>query len=99
MNFNEKVWKQLSRIPKGKVSTYSDIAVLAGSPGGARAVGNACNKNENAPIVPCHRVVKSDGSLGGYALGLKKKIELLKNEGIKVQNNKIKNFENVKWNR
>lgn len=97
MTFNEKVWDALKQIPKGKVATYSSIAKKVGSPRAFRAVGNACNRNEHAPIVPCHRVVASDGSLGGFAGGLKKKIQLLKEEGIEIRNNKIVNFDSVKW--
>ena len=58
-----------------------------------RAVGNAMNKNPYAPQVPCHRVVCSDGSLGGFASGLKRKIEILKSEGVEVKNNMIVDFE------
>ena len=99
MTFNQKVWNALRQIPRGKVATYSSIAKQVGSPKASRAVGNACNRNEHAPVVPCHRVVASDGNLGGYAGGLKKKIQLLKKEGIEIdiQNNKIANFDSVKW--
>jgi len=83
----------MKRIPKGKVSTYREIAKFIGKPNAFRAVGNTCNKNPNAPRVPCHRVVKSDGRVGGYAFGEKKKILLLQNEGIKVKKGRILNFE------
>ncbi len=82
-------------IPKGKVATYQTIAAWAGSSNASRAVGNACNQNPFAPDVPCHRVVASDGSLGGYAHGPAKKIALLKKEGIVVRKNKIVDFEKV----
>ncbi len=95
MSFDEKVWKALKKIPKGKVATYKQIAGLAGSPNAFRAVGNACNKNPHAPMTPCHRVVSSSGSLGGYAGGLKKKIKLLESEGIRIKNNRIVNFTEV----
>lgn len=62
-----------------------------------RAVGNALNKNPFAPKVPCHRVVSSDGSIGGFASGAMKKIELLKSEGIKVKGGKIQDFEKVRF--
>jgi methylated-DNA-[protein]-cysteine S-methyltransferase len=82
MNFNQKVWAITARIPKGKVVTYGDIAKALGSGKASRAVGNALNRNPYAPTVPCHRVVGSDGSLTGFAGGLKMKRELLSREGI-----------------
>ncbi|MFH1256473.1 MAG: MGMT family protein [Candidatus Diapherotrites archaeon] len=91
-NFNEKVWAQLKKIPPGKVTTYKEIAKGLGKPKAARAVGNACNKNPFAPKVPCHRVVKSDGTVGGYVQGKKKKIELLEKEGLGISKGKIENF-------
>src|SRR5438128_2622241 len=86
MSFNEKVWALTARIPKGKVVTYGDIA-KALKCNGARAVGNALNKNPYAPAVPCHRVVGSDGALTGFAGGLEKKRKLLVSEGIKLRPN------------
>src|SRR5437867_3661274 len=81
MSFNEKVWALTTRIPRGKVATYGDIAkALGGS--AYRAVGNALNKNPFAPAVPCHRVVGSDGSLTGFAGGVVKKQRLLRAEGV-----------------
>lgn len=81
-SFDEKVYAACRRIPKGKVSTYALIAKISGSPKSARAVGNALNKNPDTKKTPCHRVVKSDGFAGGYALGKLKKIALLKKEGV-----------------
>jgi len=92
LKFFQKVWKLTEKIPAGKVSTYKIIAEKLGCKA-YRAVGNALNKNPYAPIVPCHRVVKSDGSVGGFASGTLKKIKLLKKEGIEINNKKIKNFE------
>jgi len=92
MNFNQQVWKLLSKIPKGKVTTYKQIAVALGKPNASRAVGNACGRNPNAPKVPCHRVVASSGKLGGYSTGLGKKVKLLGKEGVKVKNNKVVDF-------
>jgi methylated-DNA-[protein]-cysteine S-methyltransferase len=86
----------LKKIPRGKVITYREIAIALGNPNASRAVGNACNKNPFAPKVPCHRVVKSNGFLGGYAEGLKNKIFLLEKEGVKIKNNKIVNFNGLK---
>lgn len=92
--FEEKVYSLCKKIPKGKVSTYGEIAkALGGKSMMPRAVGNALNKNPYAPVVPCHRVVKSDGSLGGFATGYEKKIRLLAGEGINIKNNKIIGFE------
>ena len=90
--FNEKVWKLCRRIPKGKVSTYKEIAKRLNTKA-YRAVGNALNKNPYAPKVPCHRVVNTNGNLGGFTTGTKKKISLLKKEGIQVKNSKITDFE------
>ena len=87
--FSEKVYMICSRIPKGKVMTYGQIAkILNSSP---RAVGQASRRNPYAPKVPCHRVIKSDGSLGGYngKMNSKKKIHLLRSEGVMLSNKKI----------
>ena len=83
-DFQIKVWKYLLKIPKSKVKTYKEVAVAIKSPCSARAVGNAVGKNPYAPKIPCHRVIKSDGSLGGYSGkgGIKTKRKLLKKEGI-----------------
>ena len=89
MNFNEKCYAVLKKVPKGKVTTYGELAKAVGSPKAARAVGNAMNKNPYAPKVPCHRVVGSDGSMTGFASGIKDKIKMLEEEGIKVENEKI----------
>lgn len=78
--FTEKVLRAVSTIPKGKVLTYKQVATLAGSPNAVRAVGNILNKNYN-PDVPCHRVIKSSGEIGGYNRGVNKKAKILKDEG------------------
>ena len=75
MNFNEKVWNICKKIPKGKISTYKEIALVLNCKA-YRAVGNALNKNPYAPIVPCHRVINSDGKIGDFAKGLKAKKKL-----------------------
>lgn len=92
-DFNKKVWAALKLIPRGRVTTYKELAKYLGRSKAARAVGNALNKNPGAPKVPCHRVIKSDGRIGGYAKGIRKKIELLKKEGIKIERGKIKDFQ------
>ena len=91
-SFNEKVWVLLRRIPRGNVTTYKLLAKAAGSPKASRAVGNACNKNPDSPKVPCHRVVASDGDIGGYAHGVRAKIALLKKEGVAVKAGKVQDF-------
>ena len=72
------------KIPKGKVKTYKEIAIAIKMPKSARAVANACGKNPYAPKVPCHRVIRSDGGMGGYSGpgGIKTKKKLLKKEGF-----------------
>jgi len=98
-NFDEGVWNLMKRIPKGRVTTYKMIAMKLGSKA-YRAVGNACRKNPYAPVVPCHRVVKSNGKVGGFGgkiIGkqIEKKVRLLKKEGLEIKNGKIVNFEKV----
>jgi methylated-DNA-[protein]-cysteine S-methyltransferase len=84
--FQIKVWKFLKTIPKGTVTTYSKVAEAIGYPKAVRAVANAIGNNPNPIIVPCHRVVRSDGTIGGYSGigGIKKKKALLKKENIKL---------------
>ena len=84
--FQVKVWKYLKTIPKGKVKTYKQVAIAINSPKSARAVANACAKNPYAPKIPCHRVIRSDGLLGGYSAkgGIKTKKLLLKREGFRL---------------
>ncbi|MEI7497833.1 MAG: MGMT family protein [Candidatus Falkowbacteria bacterium] len=92
--FIRQVLSKIKEIPRGRVTTYALLAQALGRPGAARAVGNALNKNSEIPHIPCHRVVKSDGSLGGYALGINQKVKYLASEGVKVENGKIKDFAN-----
>ena len=84
--FQIMVWNELKKIPEGEVRTYKEIALAIGKPDSARAVANACGKNPYAPKVPCHRVIRSDGSLGGYSAtgGIKIKKKLLKKEGFLI---------------
>ena len=84
--FQVRVWSYLAKIPRGTVKTYTQVAKGIGKPLAARAVGNAIGKNPYSPKIPCHRVIKSDGSLGGYSGkgGVKTKKLLLKREGIKL---------------
>ena len=83
-DFQLKVWRCLSKIPPGTVKTYKEVAKIIKRPNAARAVANACSKNPYAPTIPCHRVIRSDGKLGGYSGkgGINTKRKLLKLEGI-----------------
>ncbi len=94
--FSEKVYRIIRQIPSGKVSTYGLVARKLNSKA-YRAVGTACRKNPNAPEVPCHRVVNSNGLVGNYSgdRGIKGKIVLLEKEGVKVRNNRILDFNKV----
>lgn len=78
-NFQIAVWKELLKIPIGETTTYKNIAIAIGKPNSSRAVANACAQNPYAPEVPCHRVIRSDGSLGGYSAdgGIQSKKKLL----------------------
>ncbi|MCC6934781.1 MAG: MGMT family protein [Candidatus Yanofskybacteria bacterium] len=80
-DFQKAVYCATALIPKGETRTYAQIAAMIGRPRAARAVGNALNKNPFAPAVPCHRVIRSSGALGGFALGSATKKRLLKQEG------------------
>ncbi|RCL30682.1 MAG: methylated-DNA--[protein]-cysteine S-methyltransferase [Puniceicoccaceae bacterium] len=82
--FQKKVWAELKKIPRGETRTYTDIAESIGHPKAARAVANACGKNPRPIKIPCHRVIASDGSIGGYSAegGVLKKAELLRAEGV-----------------
>ena len=84
--FQLKVWKYIKTIPKGHVKTYKDVANGIKSPKSARAVANACGKNPYAPKIPCHRVIRSDGALGGYSGrgGIKTKQRLLRSEKVDI---------------
>ena len=92
MSFEEKCYELLMQIPKGKVTTYKEIAKALNTKG-YRAVGNAMRKNPNLVDIPCHRVVKADGSLGGYVGGAEKKAALLLAEGVEVEEGKVLDFE------
>ena len=91
-SFNKRCYQKLVLIPKGMISTYAEIAKSLDSKA-YRAVGNALGNNPHLISVPCHRIIRSDGSLGGYVLGINKKIQLLKKEGISIKDNKVMNFE------
>ena len=85
-DFQKKVWLEISKIPKGKTITYKELAIKLGKPKAYRAVANACAKNPLLEIIPCHRVIREDGKMGGYngKKGVKRKKSLLKSEGVKL---------------
>ena len=89
--FQKLVWNEIAKIPKGKVITYQDLAFKINQPRSVRAVASACGKNPFAPEIPCHRVVRKDGRLGGYSAkgGINKKKQMLENEGHKFIKDKI----------
>jgi methylated-DNA-[protein]-cysteine S-methyltransferase len=94
--FEKTVLDQVKKIPKGKVTNYQILAKQSGKPKAVRATGNAVKKNPHLVKIPCHRVIKSDGGIGNYRMGLKKKISLLHKEGLKLDaKNKIKDLEKV----
>ena len=78
--FQWRVWQELRKIPCGQTRTYSEIAAALGQPKAMRAVGRACATNPVSVVIPCHRVVREDGSLGGYRWGLQRKQALLRQE-------------------
>ncbi len=95
-SFNQQCYRLLKLIPEGNVVTYGDIADALASKA-YQAVGNAMANNPDLITVPCHRVVKSNGDIGNYALGVAKKIELLNSEGIKTADGKIIDFSLVRY--
>jgi methylated-DNA-[protein]-cysteine S-methyltransferase len=80
--FSQAAWKAMQKVAPGKVISYADLAAKAGSPDAVRAAGSACARNLIAPIIPCHRIVRSGGALGNYAYGLPAKEWLLRHEGF-----------------
>jgi len=98
MDFKEKVYELTKQIPRGRVATYGQLAKLAGHPKAARAVGVFMKINPNAPYVPCHRVVASNGKLTGYSAmgGVRKKKQMLIQEGVCFLGNKV-DMTKSKW--
>ncbi len=94
LSFNEKCYELLKLIPPGRVSTYKAIAAALQTRA-YQAVGNAMAHNPNPIVVPCHRVVKSGGELGEFALGEAKKIELLQKEGVEIENGRVRDFQKL----
>ena len=97
MTLSIKVYKKLLQVPKGNVITYAELANAVGLKNGQRVIGIIMKKNPFPAVVPCHRVVKSDGKIGGYAYGERVKSRMLANEGIKIKDRKIIDFDRVKF--
>ena len=94
--WERRILQKIKRIPRGKVTTYKFLAEAVNRPKAIRAVGNALKKNPCLIKVPCHRVVKLDGKIGGYCLGQKRKLSLLKKEGVEfTAKNQVKNFKEI----
>jgi methylated-DNA-[protein]-cysteine S-methyltransferase len=93
---SSEVYDLLLKIPVGKVSTYGDLARALGNPSASRAIGRILGENPNPIKVPCHRIVMSNGRVGGYAYGTAKKRQLLEKEGVSFINGTVKNFSNVR---
>ena len=97
MILSTKVYKKLLQVPEGKVTTYSDLAKAVGLKNGQRAIGTIMKKNPFPVIVPCHRVVKSSGKIGGYVYGERVKSQILTKEGIKIKAGRIMDFDKEKF--
>ena len=95
MNLEDKVYKKLLEVPLGMVTTYGELARAVGLKNGQRVIGRIMNKNPYPVIVPCHRVIKSNGKIGGYAWGEKIKTNMLSKEGVKIKNGKIIDLEMI----
>jgi methylated-DNA-[protein]-cysteine S-methyltransferase len=93
---SEEVYSLVSKIPRGGVATYGDIASALGNPKAARAIGAILRANPNPIVVPCHRVVHHDGKVGGYAYGVEAKKDLLKKEGMIIHNNILQDLDVIK---
>jgi methylated-DNA-[protein]-cysteine S-methyltransferase len=93
---NEDVYDLLQKIPEGKVTTYGDLARALGNPSASRIIGRILGQNPNPIRVPCHRVVMSDGKLGGYRYGTNKKKELLEKEGLSFTNEVVSDFKKIR---
>ncbi|MBA3749365.1 MAG: MGMT family protein [Nitrosopumilus sp.] len=95
---NEDVYDLLQKIPAGKVSTYGDLAITLGNPSASRIIGKIVGKNPNPIKVPCHRIVMSDGKLGGYMHGIDKKRELLEKEGVSfINETTVRDFKKIRF--
>ncbi|NWK06651.1 MGMT family protein [Marine Group I thaumarchaeote] len=97
MTLSTRVYTKLLQVPEGKVTTYGDLAKAVGLENGQRAIGTIMKKNPFPGIVPCHRVVKSDGKIGGFVYGERVKLQMLVKEGIKIKDGKIIDFAKEKF--
>ena len=97
MTLSTRVYKKLLQVPKGKITTYGELSKAVGLKNGQRAIGMIMKKNPFPVIVPCHRVVKSDGKIGGFVYGERVKSQMLIKEGIKIKNGKIVDFVKEKF--
>lgn len=96
--FEKQVLALVARIPEGRVATYALLAKAISRPRAVRAVGSALGKNPNLVTVPCHRIVRSNGTLGGYRLGVRKKKALLESEGVHVSaKNRVEHFLEIQY--
>ena len=93
MKIDKKIYKKLLQVPSGKITTYGELSRAIGLKNGQRVIGRVMKNNPFPVIVPCHRVVKSNREIGGYAFGVDIKRNMLAKEGICIKNNRIKNFE------
>ena len=97
MTFSTRVYTKLLQVPEGKITTYGDLAKAVGLENGQRIIGTIMKKNPFPGIVPCHRVVKSDGKIGRYVYGERIKSQMLAKEGIKIKDGKIIDFDKEKF--
>ncbi len=95
MIIEKKIYKKLLQVPSGRITTYAELSRSIGLKHGQRFIGQIMKKNPFPVIVPCHRVVRSNGDIGGYAFGINIKKNMLLKEGICIKNNKIEDFENL----
>jgi len=93
LNLDKQVYIKLLEVSKGQVTSYLELSKAVGLKNGQRVIGKIMNKNKYPIVIPCHRVVKSDGNVGGYAFGQTVKTKILSNEGITIKNGKIIDFE------
>jgi len=95
LNITEKIYKKLLQVPPGKITTYGELSRAVGFENGQRVIGQIMKKNPFPVIIPCHRVVKSNGDIGGYAFGINVKKTMLSKEGICIKKDRIENFKNI----